>query len=79
MAKFCNLTCSDFWAIFLTKYADGFPALSSHGTIYLTQPPTTVEAERGFSRQNLIKTALRTNLSGDRVNKLLKIEGPVDV
>ena len=41
-----------------------------------TQPPTTVDAECGFSHQNLIKTDLRTNL--DRLYMLLKIEGSRD-
>ena len=63
MSKFKTWSHDDFWAIVFQKYATDFPNLDLLGRIYLTQPPTTVDAERGFIYQNLIKTALRTKLS----------------
>ena len=47
MSKYRHLSHNDFWAVALQRYSGGFPNLAALGTIYLTQPPTTVDAERG--------------------------------
>ena len=77
MHKNKHLSHADFWAMLITKYESSLPNMVYLGKMYLLLPPTTVDAERGFSRQNLIKTALRSNMtikSLDRI-MMLKIEG----
>jgi hypothetical protein len=51
-----HLSCAAFWKIFFQKY-ETQPYLAILETIYLL-PPTTVDAERGFSKQNLVKTSM---------------------
>lgn len=78
MVKYKALSFTEFWCIALQKFKPAFPNVCILGEIYLCMPPTSVDAERGFSCQNLIKTALRSNLTIPNLNKLMliKLEGP---
>ena len=76
--KYTHLDFESFWREIINKYNEQFPNLTTLGEIYLVIPPTTVQAERGFSRQNLTKTDIRSNLKDTSLNNLMiiKIEGP---
>ena len=50
-----------------------FPASAEAAERLLVMPISTVDCERGFSRQNLIKTALRNSMSTHTLNNLLAI------
>lgn len=60
------------------RHADVYPAASEAAGRLLVAPVSTVECERGFSRQNLIKTCLRNSLAMPTFNNLMRIsiDGP---
>ncbi|XP_053372821.1 uncharacterized protein LOC128546379 [Mercenaria mercenaria] len=57
---------------------DVYPAASEAAGRLLVAPVSTVECERGFSKQNLIKTCLRNSLAMSALNNLMRIsiDGP---
>lgn len=57
---------------------DMYPAAGEAAERFLLAPVSTVDCERGFSKQNLIKTCLRSRLSIKSLDRLLRIslEGP---
>ncbi|XP_014681100.1 PREDICTED: uncharacterized protein KIAA1586-like [Priapulus caudatus] len=69
---------ADFWCMVLMQHQSSYPNISLMGQLFVTLPSTTVDVERGFSRHNLVKTALRNNLKTESVCDILtiKIEGP---
>ncbi|XP_070578348.1 E3 SUMO-protein ligase KIAA1586-like [Ptychodera flava] len=78
MCKYRNQEFTEFWEWGLKTHDQAYPNLCILATICLTCPVTSVNVERGFSRYNIIKTALRNALHTDNVNNLMmiKIEGP---
>ena len=52
---------------------DQFPQMLKLLTIALTIPVSSVDCERGFSKQNLIKTKIRAKLKTENVSTLMKI------
>ena len=58
--------------------SDNFPNLAILARVAMILPVSTVEVERGFSQQNLIKTRTRTRLLPQNLEMLMKIviEGP---
>ncbi|XP_070573021.1 zinc finger protein 862-like [Ptychodera flava] len=78
MWKHRNQNFCEFWEWVLRSHGQSYPNLCTLATICLTCPVTSVNVERGFSRYNIIKTALRNALHTENVNNLLviKIEGP---
>lgn len=75
LVQYINLSYSDFWREMSLKYRNMYPSLTALGEIYLVLPPTSVEAERGFFCQNLIKISLMANLSLNSRMVLIK-KGP---
>ncbi|XP_060571778.1 E3 SUMO-protein ligase KIAA1586-like isoform X2 [Ruditapes philippinarum] len=57
---------------------DVYPVASEAAERLLLAPVSTVDCERGFSKQNLIKTCLRSRLSVKSLDRLMRItvEGP---
>ncbi|KAH3795399.1 hypothetical protein DPMN_148949 [Dreissena polymorpha] len=55
------------------KKKDVYPAAAEAAERLLVAPVSTVDCERGFSKQNLIKTCLRNRLHVSRLHKLLRI------
>ena len=55
-----------------------YPAVAEAAERFLVAPVSTVDCERGFSKQNLIKTCLRNSLSVDSLDSLMRIsiDGP---
>ncbi|CAJ0871218.1 10681_t:CDS:10 [Entrophospora sp. SA101] len=59
--------------ILIKEYLDVFPNIIRLIKIAYTIPFSSVPCERGFSKQNLIKTKNRNNLSIDTLDKLLRV------
>ncbi|XP_052797650.1 E3 SUMO-protein ligase KIAA1586-like [Mya arenaria] len=55
------------------KKKDLYPAAAEAAERMLVAPVSTVDCERGFSKQNLVKTCLRNKLSVGRLDKLMRI------
>ncbi|KAH3870269.1 hypothetical protein DPMN_033451 [Dreissena polymorpha] len=55
------------------KNVNSYPASAEAAKRLLVSPVSTVDCERGFSRQNVIKTDLRNCLSVKNLENLLKI------
>lgn len=60
------------------RFKDVYPATAEAAVRFLAAPVSTADCERGFSRQNLIKTSLRNSLGVRSLENLLRIsvEGP---
>ena len=60
------------------RHKDVYPAVFEAAGRLLVAPLSTVECERSFSRQNLIKTCLRNSLAMSSLNNLrrISIDGP---
>ena len=60
------------------KHKDLYPAACEAGERLLVAPVSTVDCERGFSKQNLIKTCLRNAMSVTSLENLMRIsiDGP---
>ena len=60
------------------RHKDVYPAASEAAGRLLVAPVSTVECERGFSKQNIIKTSLRNSLGMAGLNNLMRIsvDGP---
>ena len=60
------------------KHDDEYPNVARAAKRLLVSPVSTVDCERGFSRQNLIKTAIRNRLNINNLENLMmiSIEGP---
>lgn len=59
--------------ILIREFGDIFPDWAKLAKIAITIPVSSVPAERGFSLQNRIKTALRSRLTEDKVTRLMRI------
>ncbi len=61
------------------RLKESVPIVCELAVILLTVPVSSVECERGFSRQNLIKTKLRNRLSTRKLYDLMSIslDGPI--
>ena len=55
------------------NYFETFPNILKLLSIIYSIPFSSVECERGFSKQNLIKTDLRNNLNNETLNFLMMI------
>lgn len=72
---FPGVSADEFlWAMYntLSSELDGFPIIRELLQISLTIPPGSVDCERGFSTQNIIKTKLRNCLSIETTAALLR-------
>lgn len=60
------------------KHKDLYPATAEAGERLLVAPVSTADCERGFSKQNLIKTCLRNSMSIKALDNLMRIaiDGP---
>ena len=65
-------------AQFAAKNEEQFPNVATAAKRLLVSPVSTIDCERGFSRQNLIKTAIRNSINTDNLENLMmiSIEGP---
>lgn len=66
------------WQILQQQHAGSFPNLLKLVSIQFVLPLNTADCERGFSRQNLIKNALRNRTGEKSLNTqmLISLEGP---
>ncbi|XP_071121930.1 zinc finger protein 862-like [Mytilus edulis] len=73
----CSNSINDVCQVAL-KHKEVYPYVYRAAEKLLTVPVSSVECERGFSRQNIIKTKLRNRLSTDSLFHLMMIslEGP---
>ncbi|CAC5363056.1 unnamed protein product [Mytilus coruscus] len=73
----CSNSINDVCQVAL-KHKEVYPYVFKAAEKLLTVPVSSVECERGFSRQNIIKTKLRNRLSTDSLFHLMMIslEGP---
>ena len=55
-----------------SEMQEQFPQMLKLLTIALTVPVSSVDCERGFSKQNLIKTKIRAKLKTENVSTLMK-------
>ena len=62
----------------LSQYQEDYPNITLLAAVCLVLPASSVDCERGFSQQNLIKTKQRNQLESNHLDMLLrlKIEGP---
>ncbi len=60
------------------KHSDVYPAAAEAAGRLLVAPVSTVDCERGFSKQNVVKTCLRNSMSLSTLNHLMRIsiDGP---
>lgn len=60
------------------KHDEQYPSIATAARRLLISPVSTVDCERGFSRQNLIKTAIRNRITISNLENLMmiSIEGP---
>ena len=60
------------------KHDEQYPNIAAAARRLLVSPVSTVDCERGFSRQNLIKTAIRNRITISNLENLMmiSIEGP---
>lgn len=65
-------------AQFSFRHSSVYPVVGYLGRRLLVLPVSTVDCERGFSRQNLIKTDLRNSLKIESLSNIMMIaiEGP---
>ena len=56
-----------------SEMQDQFPQMRKLLTIALTVPVSSVDCERGFSKQNLIKTKIIAKLKTENVSTLMKM------
>ena len=56
-----------------SEMQEQFPQMLKLLTIALTVPVSSVDCERGFSKQNLIKTKIRAKLKTESVSTLMKM------
>ena len=72
------LTCTRDMANLALKHQDVYPGAAKATRRLLVATVSTVECERGFSRQNIIKTCLRNSLSIEVLDDLMRIsiDGP---
>lgn len=72
--------CDSFeklWQLIAQYHRPAFPNLIKLAKIALVFPIHTVDCERGFSAQNIIKTSLRSRLSSDHLQNIMFIKcGP---
>lgn len=61
------------WGLIHKYHSNDFPNLLKIAELALIAPLQTADCERGFSCQNDIKTRDRNRMSGDRLNKLMRI------
>lgn len=68
---------ADLWFLINKFYGKEFPNLIKLAQLGLSAPIHTSDCERGFSAQNMVKTAHRNRLSAETVDDLLtiKLEG----
>ena len=74
----CSNSVNDVCQIAL-KHSEMYPLVYKTAVKLLTVPVSSVECERGFSRQNLIKTKLRNRLNTCNLYNLMiiSLEGPL--
>ena len=60
------------------KNREVYPATAHVAERFLVAPVSTVDCERGFSKQNVIKTCLRNKMSDKGLENLMRIsiDGP---
>ena len=60
------------------KHGEQYPTIAKAARRLLVSPVSTVDCERGFSKQNLFKTAIRNRINIDNLENLMmiSIEGP---
>ena len=69
---------SMLWSCIVKFHADTFPNLVKLAQLALILPLQTADVERGFSAQNLTKTANRNRMEAETLDSLMTIsvEGP---
>lgn len=67
------------WTMISQNHRERFPNLLKLAALALTAPIHTADCERGFSKENKIKTFLRNRITPERVDDLItvKCEGPL--
>ena len=64
---------SILWGLISKYHKDEFPNLLKLSALAITAPINTADCERGFSCQNITKTALRNSISPERMDDLITI------
>lgn len=64
----------ELWTMIYKNHREVFPNLLKLAAIALTAPIHTAECERGFSKQNKIKTSLRNRIKPERVDDLITVK-----
>ena len=64
---------ADLSGIMILGHHESFPNIAVLAKVALALPVSTIEVERGFSQQNLIKTRTRTRLLPQNLDLLMKI------
>ena len=67
-------TTKDLWTMIHRYHRESFSNLIVLAKLALILPYQTTECERGFSSQNLIKTAHRSCLNAEHLNQLMTIK-----
>ncbi|KAK3107310.1 hypothetical protein FSP39_011602 [Pinctada imbricata] len=69
---------AEIWGLIRQYHEEDFPNLLTMAALALTHPIHTSDCERAFSKQNLVTSPLRSRISSDHCDELMRvmIEGP---
>ena len=73
LANYKNLSVDDLLPLLFQYHSDMYPNILILISIFYSIPFSSVDCERGFSRQNLIKTDIRNHLNNDTLHMLMMV------
>ena len=73
LANYKNLSINDLLPLLFQYHSDMYPNILILISIFYSIPFSSVDCERGFSRQNLIKTDIRNQLNNDTLHMLMMV------
>jgi len=72
-SNYQDLAIDDLFPLLYDNYLDSYPNILKLMEIVYSIPFSSVDCERGFSKQNIIKTDLCTAMENDRLHLLLMV------
>ena len=74
LANYENLSIDNLLPLLFQYHSDIYPNILILISIFYSIPFSSVDCERGFSKQNLIKTNIRNQLNNDTLHMLMMVE-----
>ena len=73
LANYENLSSDDLLPLLFQYHSDMYPNILILINVFYSIPFSSVYCERGFSRQNLIKTDIRNQLNNNTLHMLMMV------